>query len=315
MPLGKIEISPIGTIIIFIIAIVLILALTSILILLVKYKMTRKKLETPELRLTGIFNDPFLDNVVHDFKTANKSKLTVNTYAIVEGNMSKYWHHILLGERFQKTAVSLMIILGLMGTFFGLTLSVDKLVDLLAGDLGNLDDVIRNMTDSVQGMAIAFNTSLFGIGGSVLLTVVRMIFSVEQKREDIAVYVEDYLDNTIAQTFAEEKFNEYDQLVHAMENVFKEFGTQISLTFTDVVKSSTDKIDNSSAAIEMLVASLKDSVTVFESTLNTFNENTRDFGEFNYHLKENIQRMSLTFSDFSSKLAATLPTTSTEKVR
>lgn len=302
MPLGKIQISPIGTIIILIITIVLVLAITSILLLLVRYRLTRKKLETPELRDTGIFNDPFLDNVVHDFKTANKSKLTVNTYAIVEGNMSKYWKYILLGERFQKTAVSLMIILGLMGTFFGLTLSVDKLVDLLSGDLGNLDDVITNMTDSVQGMAIAFNTSLFGIGGSIILTVIRMIFSVEQRREDIAIYIEDYLDNTIAQTFAEEKFNEYDQLVHAMENVFKEFGTQISITFTEVVKASTDKIDNSSQAITMLVGALKESVATFESSLNTFGENTRDFGEFNYHLKENIQRMSLTFSDFTNNI-------------
>lgn len=291
----------VGTIIIIIITVVLALALLAILMLWVNYAMTKKKLMTPDMREAGQFNDPFLDAVVSDFKKANKSKLTVNTYAIVESNVSNHWGYILMGERFQRTAVSLMIILGLMGTFFGLTISVDRLVSILT-NLDDLNDVLTTMAQSVEGMAIAFNTSLFGIGGAVILTVVRMFFSVEKKREDISVYIEDYLDNVIAKAFAEEKFNEYDKLVHAMENVFKEFGSQISVTFTDVVKSSTDQLDNSAEAIQMLTGGLKESVDKFETSLSTFGENTRDFGEFNYHLRENIQRMSLTFSEFSASL-------------
>ena len=295
------NIDSVGNIIIVIITVILALSLLAIMMLWVNYAVTKKKLMTPEFRETGEFNDPFLDNAVKDFKTANKSKVAVNTFAIVESNISKHWGYILFGERFQRSAVSLMIILGLMGTFFGLTISVDRLVEVLT-NLDDLKDVLATMAQSVNGMAIAFNTSLFGIGGSVILTVVRLIFNVEKKREDISVYIEDYLDNVIAKAFAEEKFNEYDKLVHAMENVFKEFGTQISLTFTDVVKASTDQIDNSAEAITMLTGGLKESVDIFEKSLATFGENTRDFGEFNYHLRENIQRMSLTFSDFSSSL-------------
>ncbi len=291
----------VGTIIIIIITIVLALALLCIAMLYVNYAIIRKKLMSPELREHGEFNDTFLDNIVKDFKTANKSKLAVNTYAIVESNISKHWAYVLLAERFQRSAVSLMIILGLMGTFFGLTISVDRLVAILT-NLDDLSEVLTTMANSVEGMAIAFNTSLFGIGGAVILTVVRLIFSVEKRREDISVYIEDYLDNVIAKAFAEEKFNEYDRLVHAMENVFKEFGTQISVTFTEVVKSSTDTIDNSAEAIQMLTGNLKESVEKFEASLNTFGDNTRDFGEFNYHLRENIQRMSLAFSDFTSSL-------------
>lgn len=294
--------NPIGMAIIITILVVLVLALIAITVLLNKFKSIRKKLLTHEKRVLGRFDDKFLDSAVTEFKEANKSKLTVNTYAIVESNMSKHWTYILLAERFQKTAVSLMIILGLLGTFFGLTMSIGELVNVLTGNLSDTNVLVDNMTETVKVMAIAFQTSLFGIGGSVILTVLRMIFSVEQKREDIAIYVEDYLDNTIAKAFAEEKFNEYDKLVNAMENVFKEFGTQISVTFTDVVKSSTNKIDNSTQAIEMLTSGLKESVETFESSLSTFGENTRDFGEFNYHLKENIQRMSLTFSDFTASL-------------
>ena len=294
-------IDNVGTIIILIITVVLVLALLAIAMLYVNYAMTRKKLMTPDFRESGVFNDAFLDDVVKNFKEANKSKLAVNTDAIVESNISKHWSFVLMAERFQRTAVSLMIILGLMGTFFGLTISVDRLVAILT-NLDDLSEVLTTMANSVEGMAIAFNTSLFGIGGAVILTVVRMIFSVEKRREDISVYIEDYLDNVIAKAFAEEKFNEYDRLVKAMENVFQEFGTQISVTFTEVVKSSTDTIDNSAEAIQMLTGNLKESVDKFDKSLNTFAENTRDLGEFNYHLRENVQRMSLAFSDFTSSL-------------
>lgn len=305
--------NPIGLVIILIIVSVLALAIIAIGVLLAKYNSTKKKLHTNELRVLGKFGDAFLDSTVKEFKEANKSKLAVNTYAIVEGNMSRHWGYILLAERFQKTAVSLMIILGLLGTFFGLTLAVGELVNILGGDLANVEEVIDNMILSVNGMAVAFQTSLFGIGGSVALTVIRMFFSVEQKREDIAIYVEDYLDNTIAKAFAEEKFNEYDKLVHAMENVFKEFGTQISVTFTDVVKASTDRIDNSTEAIEMLTGGLKEAVSKFEGSMDTFSDNTRDLGEFNYHLRENIQRMSLSFSDFTTSLEPETKTITTDE--
>ncbi|HEY6877359.1 MAG TPA: hypothetical protein VI299_05035, partial [Polyangiales bacterium] len=40
----------------------------------------------------------------------------------------------------------------------------------------------------------------------------------------------------------------------------------------------------------------------FEGALGTFANNTRDFHEFNLHLKDNIQRMSLSFADLSESL-------------
>ena len=40
----------------------------------------------------------------------------------------------------------------------------------------------------------------------------------------------------------------------------------------------------------------------FEGALTTFSASTRDFREFNHHLKDNIQRMSLSFGDLSETL-------------
>ena len=40
----------------------------------------------------------------------------------------------------------------------------------------------------------------------------------------------------------------------------------------------------------------------FQGALNTFAGTTRDFREFNLHLKDNVQRMSLAFGDLSETL-------------
>ena len=44
---------------------------------------------------------------------------------------------------------------------------------------------------------------------------------------------------------------------------------------------------------------LQNSVVKFDGALNRFSDNTRDFSEFNHHLKSNIQRLGVALDDFS----------------
>jgi hypothetical protein len=50
------------------------------------------------------------------------------------------------------------------------------------------------------------------------------------------------------------------------------------------------------------VSQLHQTVATFESALQNFSATTRDFREFNLHLKDNVQRMSLSFGDLSETL-------------
>ena len=50
------------------------------------------------------------------------------------------------------------------------------------------------------------------------------------------------------------------------------------------------------------VSALENAVALFDAALKEFSNNTRDFQEFNLHLKDNIQRMSLSFADFSDSM-------------
>ena len=44
----------------------------------------------------------------------------------------------------------------------------------------------------------------------------------------------------------------------------------------------------------------KEPIGAFYETVRVFNENVRDFSQFNYDLRGNIERMDLTFRDFAS---------------
>ena len=50
------------------------------------------------------------------------------------------------------------------------------------------------------------------------------------------------------------------------------------------------------------VQRLEGAVARFEAALLTFAASTREFREFNLHLKDNVQRLSLSFGDFSETL-------------
>jgi len=298
----SITVNTVGAIIIAIIVTIFSLAIMTTLLLKAKYSGIKKELQDKNAREKGVFNASIINDIVNNFKAANKSKNEVNTLAIIDQNITHQWRMALFGERFLKHAISLMIILGLMGTFFGLTMSVDKLVAVMSG---NLDEIVGNLTTSVQGMAVAFNTSLFGIGASVLLTFFKIIFSIEQDREEVYIALEDYLDNQVAREVVAEKLDKYERLVYNMEKIFKEFGSQISLSFENTVKASTEHMVTSQEAMELLTTKLEVSMDRFQNSLGVFSDNTRDLSEFNHHLRSNVQRMSLQFEDLADQIDIT----------
>jgi len=72
--------------------------------------------------------------------------------------------------------IGLLIFLGLLGTFYGLLLTIDSVADVIGGltiqgtDLGaGFDDLKSGLEKPLKGMGTAFSTSLFGLSGSLVL--------------------------------------------------------------------------------------------------------------------------------------------------
>jgi hypothetical protein len=126
-------------------------------------------------------------------------------------------------------------------------------------------------------MSVAFSSSLFGIGSAIVMTVVGVLFNIADQRAAAMVKIEHYLDNVFL--------------------AGQGGGLELGVAAPSGLGQMVDRFGASVARLEQVVSQ-------FDAALQTFAGNTRDFGEFNLHLKDNIQRMSLSFGDLSEALKA-----------
>jgi hypothetical protein len=191
-----------------------------------------------------------------------------NTQAIIEQCFVTELRPLLLAERFVKAATGLVIILGLLGTFYGLSLSIGRIVQLVSADSGASADVAGAVTTGLQhalaGMAVAFSNSLVGILSAVVLTVVGVFSSPTDRRVALMLELETHVDRLLV--------------------------------------TSGASAQHGGGSDAQTVARLENVVARFEAALTNFAASTSSFQEFNAHLKDNIQRMSLSFGDFSDAL-------------
>ena len=196
--------------------------------------------------------------------------------ALIEHRVKQELGGALLAERFLKSAAGLLIVLGLVGTFYGLTLSIGKLVALITGDVSGIAEMTSSLTKglagALSGMSVAFSTSLVGIVSAIVVLLTGVFFSPQDRRDGLTLRLEVYLDGLNREQCA--KGGRPD-------------GRRGAQAADDIAKS---------------VAALQDTVAAFDAALKSFSSNTRDFQEFNLHLKDNIQRMSLGFADLGDTL-------------
>jgi methyl-accepting chemotaxis protein len=227
-----------------------------------------------------------LADVVTACEAAAKRTAEPNTQAIVEERFQAGLGSVLFAERFVRAATGLVIILGLLGTFYGLTSSIGRLVELLAGDATSTAAITQNvtqgLTQALTGMAVAFSNSLVGVLSAVVLTLVSIVSNPTDRRVALMLSVETYLDGLLASPAFERRAGGADAAA-------AHFG------------ESVERLD----AV----------VARFDSALQAFSASTREFSEFNAHLKDNVQRMSLSFGDLNDALRQQVTTIKRENGR
>ena len=238
----------------------------------------------------------FLRFVVNDFADAYKRHGSdVNTPAIIANGVSTKLGGSLLCERFLNNAVSLFVTLGLFGTFLGLSLSVSSLTELLGSNtsewLNVLDSVGGGLMSALSGMGVAFYTSLVGVACSILLTVLRSIFSVQGAREKLETRLELWLDHDVAPTLPTDAPKDDAELVHQLVLALDRSTDNMSQILTDATEDLKSAISMSRAPIAAM-----------NKTVENFNGGVRDFSEFNYNLRGTVERMDVTVRDLVSGL-------------
>lgn len=302
------QLNPLALVIIVLILVIFFSSVIISFTVRLKYRQLGNSLDAIKSDHTG---HPVLKSIVDNYKqAASGNQHEVNTQAIIERFFNGEFRSLMLAERFTKSAVSLMIILGLLGTFYGLTLSIGKLVELLsAGEnvemLTSMDSIVGGLIESVRGMSVAFVTSLFAISCSVILTIVHIFSNIESARETLFVDIEEYLDNVVALELSKKKESEYEMLSKALQTTLNDFATKMETSLNYVVDGFQGPLQAATAEIGNASDQLLKSITQFDHSIDKFRENTRDFSEFNHHLRSNIDRMNVGFSDLTESLKAT----------
>lgn len=239
----------------------------------------------------------FLRFTVNDFADAYKKYgKDVNTPAIISNAVSTKLSGLLLCERFLANAVSLFVTLGLFGTFLGLSHSVSSLTELISYSntsewLSVLDSVGGGLMSALSGMGVAFYTSLVGVACSIVLTLLRSIFSPQAERETLEARLELWLDHTVAPTLPTERAKDesemVQQMVHAMDSASK---------------TMESALQNATGDLKTAIDSSRAPITAFNKTVDSFNGGVRDFSEFNYNLRGTVERLDVTVRDLVSGL-------------
>ena len=289
---GLQSMPPVGLIVI-----VAIVALFALAVLLLFYVSARYKHLSSMVTGSLDKDNGFLRFVVNDFASAYKKYgLEVNTPALVQNAVSVKLSGLLLIERFLNNAVSLFVILGLFGTFLGLSLSVSSLTELIGYSntdqwLSVLDSVGEGLMSALSGMGVAFYTSLVGVACSILLTLLRSVFSPQAQREKLETQVELWLDHSVAPTLPTEKAKDNADLIRQMIHALDAAAESMDKT----LKRSTDEL-------KLTLAASQKPLEDFNRTVDSFNEGVRDFSEFNYNLRGTVERMDVCIRDLVSVL-------------
>jgi len=229
------------------------------------------------------FDSKVLNDIVREALTAQRTTSEVNTQAIIDHHFQTQLHMLLVGERFVKATTGLTIIFGLVGTFFGLSMSIGKLVTLVSSDMGKPEQITQSLTsglvEALAGMSVAFTSSLFGILAAIVMTLLGVFFSVADRRAAVMVQIEAQLDNVLL----------------AAPRPSASAVVQGGIAGDARIEQALSSFGQSVGRLDAIVGH-------FEQALSNFSATTRDFREFNHHLKDNVQRMSLSFGDLSETL-------------
>lgn len=167
----------------------------------VRYASLKRDLETNAADPRPRFAHAVLDRILREAEEAARRPGERNTQAIIEERFQSDLTSLLRAERFVRAATGLVIILGLLGTFYGLTLAIGKLVALVSADSSAAADVTQavthGLTQALAGMAVAFSNSLVGILSAVVLTILGVVSNVTDRRTALMVQIETYLDRVL----------------------------------------------------------------------------------------------------------------------
>lgn len=307
------QLKGLGIWIVAIIFAVFLIAFISNIIIRRRYIILQEDLLDWRNRKESKFRSEILNMILENYRsTATGNYNEVNTQAIIEKAFNLRMRGFILGERFIRNTNALLITLGLLGTFAGLTVAVAQISNIFINmdmtqvlESTSIKGFLSHLVTALSGMSVAFVTSLVGVGCSILLTILTTIVNAEEARETLMVHIEEYLDNTVALVVAKDKETEYTIMNNILKDTFRDFGERIEKSLKTTVESFGEKLTNVVMDVSFSSSVLDSTVEKFDRSLANFTDNMKSLSEFNMNMRNNIERMDVNFIKVTEALTRT----------
>ncbi|GAE88889.1 hypothetical protein JCM21531_2371 [Acetivibrio straminisolvens JCM 21531] len=260
------------------------------------------------------FKTHLLNKIVETYKNVSLGNYNdVNTRAIIENCFNTQLRPLLVCEKLVKHTVLILITLGLLGTFLGLSLAVNNFAEFFnaimqsnaVSDPAFSGNFLKDLLPFGNGIGGAFAASFFGITCAILFTLVNIVLNAEEARKALVVRIEEYLDNTVSSVVAKDKETEYAMMNRILKETFVEFGERIEKSFQQTVDTFGQKLTTVAMEVNITSNTLDNTVEKFDRALKEFAENIKDFTVFNDNLRNNVEKMDESFVKVAEALKDT----------
>ena len=257
--------------------------------------------------LQGIFNHKYLDNKIDNFiGSIDKSQEGIGDIEeyINEDEVDLHVH-----KRLLEMVPDILTSLGILGTFVGLVWGLKNF------EPSNYEAMTSSVTSLVEGIKVAFLTSIYGIALSIVYSVGMkseysyMMEKLQDFLEKFHVYVLPTAENESRNLLVSSQKTQTE----AMKQMAEQFSVQMADSFEKIITPTFQKMNDS---LDMLVGSVtrcqKDAV---KDILDTFMEEMHgsfqmQFGDFNEALaelkkaqKENAEYTTTLYQTMSQQLS------------
>ena len=210
---------------------------------------------------TSLNNYPITKNIAKNLGIISQNK-TINKSQ--EEILDELYSKIESGKDISRYLINLAVFLGLIGTFYGLLLTIGSVSNVIDGlsieqqDFGVFFDSLRNgLKSPLSGMTIAFSSSLFGLVTSLILGLYEIISKgVKQTyfefcESQIRLYYKASLnqrvssssnDNSELVSKLSELINSLDKINNNFSNSNEEIKKEISSEFKNLSKNIKDLV-------------------------------------------------------------------------
>ena len=189
----------------------------------------------------------------------------LNSAAVIEGAYSNEQFYFLglslncdFVDSFCRILPNLLLSFGLLGTFLGITFNLSNLSQTITQvDINDVRNLVEELNQPLQGMGVAFTTSLIAIACSSLLTVLNLLWNTSIVKASLLSSVEDYIDNVFLP-----KIQPVSSLEGAIAQFSKDFDGMVHKLGDTIEESMTKafvRIQNSAATFEHAANTLDNS--------------------------------------------------------